>query len=154
MARKLVGPPPASLILSVQYGIAPTGLPSRRQIRSWVKIALHTDAQVTIRLVGRREARDLNRAFRRKDYATNVLTFVYSDGKPLCGDIVLCAPVIRQEAREQHKVPEAHVAHLVVHGVLHLQGYEHDNINNARVMEALESEIVLKLGYADPYKTG
>jgi probable rRNA maturation factor len=154
MALKPVRRPPAPLIISVQYGIGQTGLPSRRQIRSWASFALHTDAQLTIRLVGRREARKLNRAYRGKDYATNVLTFVYSDSKPLCGDIVICVPVISKEAREQGKIVEAHFAHLVVHGVLHLQGYDHDSIKDARVMETLESEIVLKLGYADPYKTG
>jgi len=154
MALKPVRPPPDALILSVQYGIAQTNLPSRRQIRSWASFALYTDAQLTIRLVGRREARKLNRAYRGKDYATNVLTFVYSASKPLCGDIVMCAPVIAKEAREQRKIVEAHFAHLVVHGVLHLQGYDHDNIKDARVMERLESEIVLKLGYADPYKAG
>jgi probable rRNA maturation factor len=154
MALKLVRRLPASLILSVQYGIAQNGLPSRQKIRSWAKSALHTDAQLTIRLVGRMEARELNRAFRGKDYATNVLTFVYSESKPLCGDIVLCAPVIGKEAREQRKIVEAHFAHLVVHGVLHLQGYDHDSGKDAKVMETLESEIVLRLGYADPYKTG
>jgi probable rRNA maturation factor len=154
MALKLVRPSPPSLILSVQYGVAQTGLPSRQQIRSWAKLALHTDAELTIRLVGRREARELNRAFRGKDYATNVLTFIYSESKPLHGDIVLCAPVIAKESREQRKTVEAHFAHLVVHGVLHLQGYDHDDIKDARFMETLESEIVLKLGYADPYITG
>jgi probable rRNA maturation factor len=154
MALKLVRRPAVSLILSVQYGIAQTGLPSRQQIRSWTKPALHTDAELTIRMVGRREARELNRAFRGKDYATNVLTFIYSENKPLHGDIVLCAPVIAKEAREQRKTVEAHFAHLVVHGVLHLQGYDHDNIKDANFMETLESEIVLKLGYADPYITG
>src|SRR3954468_16933742 len=147
-------PAAVSLILSVQYGIAQTGLPSRQQIRSWAKPALQTDAELTIRMVGRREARELNRAFRGKDYATNVLTFIYSENKPLHGDIVLCAPVIAKEAREQRKTVEAHFAHLVVHGVLHLQGYDHDNIKDANFMETLESEIVLKLGYADPYITG
>ena len=154
MAAKPVRQPPALLILSVQYAIAETCLPSRQRMRSWAKPALRTDAQVTIRLVGRREARKLNRAFRGKDYATNVLTFVYSDHEPLHGDIVLCAPVIAKEAREQRKTIDAHFAHLVVHGVLHLQGYDHDNLKDAEVMETLESEIVVKLGYADPYKTG
>ena len=154
MALKLLRPSPSLLKLSVQYGIAQTGLPSLRQIRSWAKSALRIEAQFTIRLVGRREARLLNRAFRGKDYATNVLTFVYSDRKPLQGDIVLCAPVIAKEARDQRKTLEAHFAHLVVHGVLHLQGYDHDDIKDAEVMETLESEIVRKLGYADPYETG
>jgi probable rRNA maturation factor len=150
--RKLVRKPPPALALSVQYGIANDSLPSRQRLRSWAKAALLTDAQVTLRLVGGREARALNRDFRAKDYATNVLTFAYHDSRPLAGDIVLCAPVIAKEARKQRKHIDAHFAHLVVHGMLHLQGYDHEKDNDARVMEALEAEIVVKLGYADPYK--
>jgi len=126
-------------------------LPSRQRLRSWAKAALLTDAQVTLRLVGGREGRALNRAFRGKDYATNVLTFAYRDVGPLSGDIVLCAPVIAMEAREQRKPIDAHYAHLVVHGMLHLQGYDHETSSDARVMETLEAEILVKLGYADPY---
>jgi len=151
--RKLVGHPPAVLTLSVQYGIANDGLPSRQRIRSWAKAALLTDAQVTLRLVGAREGRALNRNFRGKDHATNILTFAYPEIEPLSGDIVLCAPVIAKEARRQCKPIEAHYAHLVVHGMLHLQGYDHENGAQATVMESLEAEIVAKLGYADPYET-
>lgn len=151
--RKLVRNPPPVLTLSVQYAIANDTLPSRQRFRSWAKAALLTDAEVTLRLVGGREGRALNRDFRGKDYATNVLTFAYSDVEPLSGDIVLCAPVIAKEARKQCKPIEARYAHLVVHGMLHLQGYDHDNNNDARVMETLEAEIVVKLGYADPYET-
>jgi len=150
--RKLVRSAPTSLTLSVQYAIASARLPSRQRLRSWAKAALLTDAQVTLRVVGGREGRALNRNFRGKDYATNVLTFAYPDVKPLSGDIVLCAPVIAKEARMQRKPIEAHYAHLVVHGMLHLQGYDHDNRNDARVMETLEAEIVANLGYADPYE--
>ena len=103
--------------------------------------------------MSRREGRALNRDFRGKDHATNILTFAYPDNESLSGDIVLCAPVIAKEAREQRKPIEAHYAHLVVHGMLHLQGYDHENNNDARVMETREAEIVVKLGYADPYKT-
>jgi len=127
-------------------------LPSRQRLRSWAKAALLTNAQVTLRLVGGREGRTLNRNFRGKDYATNVLTFIYSGSEPLSGDIVLCAPVIAKEARAQHKPIEAHYAHLVVHGMLHLQGYDHESNDDAGVMEALEAEIVMKLGYASPYE--
>ena len=147
------GKPPPVLALSVQYGIASERLPSRQRLRSWAKSALLTDTQVTLRLVGGREARALNRYFRGKDYATNVLTFAYPDVASLSGDIVLCAPVIAREARAQHKPLDAHYAHLVVHGMLHLQGYDHESSNDARVMETLEAEIVAKLGYADPYET-
>ena len=155
MARagcKLARQPLAVLTLSVQYGIAIDRLPSRQRMRSWAKAALLSDAQVTLRLVGGREGRALNRDFRGKDYATNVLTFAYPDIEPLSGDIVLCAPVIAKEARRQHKPIEAHYAHLVVHGMLHLQGYDHENSSDATVMETLEAEIVVKLGYADPYR--
>ena len=145
--------PPPVLALSVQYCGANDALPSRQRMRSWAKAALLTDAQITLRLVGAREGRTLNRDFRGKDHATNVLTFAYPDIEPLSGDIVLCAPVIAKEARAQRKPIEAHSAHLVVHGMLHLQGYDHENNNDARVMETLEAEIVVKLGYADPYKT-
>ena len=151
--RKLLRKAPPVLMLSVQYGVANDRLPSRQRVRRWAKAALLTDAEVTLRLVGSREGRTLNRNFRGKDYATNVLTFAYPDIEPLSGDIVLCAPVIAKEAREQRKPIEAHYAHLVVHGMLHLQGYDHENNNDARAMETLEAEIVVKLGYADPYET-
>ena len=151
--RKLVRNPPTLLTFSVQYAIANDSLPSWQRLRSWARAALLTNAQVTLRVVGGREARALNREFRGKDHATNVLTFAYPDIEPLSGDIVLCAPVIARQAREQRKSIEAHYAHLVVHGMLHLQGYDHENKNDARVMETLEAEIVVKLGYADPYET-
>ena len=155
MARaglKPVRKPPAVLALSIQYGVAANGLPSRQRMRAWAKATLLTDAQVTLRLVGAREGRKLNRDFRGRDYATNVLTFAYPDIAPLSGDIVLCVPVVAQEARRQRKPVEAHYAHLVVHGMLHLQGFDHENNDDAMVMEALEAEIVMKLGYAHPYE--
>ena len=149
--RKPVRKPAAVLTLSVQFGVAGANLPSRQRMRVWAKAALLNDAQVTLRLVGTREGRKLNRDFRGKDYATNVLTFAYSDIAPLSGDIVLCAPVVALEARRQRKPLEAHYAHLVVHGMLHLQGFDHENNHDAGVMEGLEAEIVMKLGYAHPY---
>jgi probable rRNA maturation factor len=152
-ARKPARKPSCMLALSVQYGVARDRLPSRQRIKSWAKAALRTDAQVTLRLVGGREGRKLNRDFRGKDYATNVLTFAYPEIEPLSGDIVLCAPVIAREARMQRKPLEAHFAHLVVHGMLHLQGYDHENKADARVMETLEAEIVMQLGYAGPYES-
>jgi probable rRNA maturation factor len=150
---KLVRPGPGVLTLSVQYGVAKNRLPSPKQVRSWARAALLTDVRVTFRLVGAREGRKLNRDFRGRDCATNVLTFAYPDLEPLTGDIVLCAPVIAKEAVDQRKPIEAHYAHLVVHGMLHLQGYDHENSKDAAVMETLEAEIVVKLGYADPYQT-
>jgi probable rRNA maturation factor len=98
------------------------------------------------------EGRELNKNFRGKDYATNVLTFVYDDADPLYGDIVICAPVVEQEARAQHKELHAHYAHLAVHAALHLQGYDHENEADAVAMEGRETAIMQKLGYADPYQ--
>ncbi len=134
--------------------------PKKHRIRRWAQAALRRDAEVTIRLVGEEEGRALNRDFRGKDYATNVLTFVYGEGEhmpdesadaPLRGDLVLCVPVVVREAAAQGKVLEAHYAHLVVHGMLHLQGFDHESEADAAVMEALETEILGGLGHADPY---
>ncbi|MEW6313860.1 MAG: rRNA maturation RNase YbeY [Pseudomonadota bacterium] len=141
--------------LTVQYATTAGNLPQRAQLRRWARAALAREASVTLRIVGQAEGRRLNRDFRGKDYATNVLTFVYDDdappGAPLCGDIVLCAPVVAREARGRGIAPAAHYAHLVVHAMLHLQGYEHETDAEAAVMEKLESAIVTRLGYADPY---
>ncbi len=123
----------------------------KRQLRRWASAALVQDATVTLRIVGEPEGRRLNREFRGKDYATNVLTFAYPEQHPLAGDIVLCAPVVRQEAHAQGVDLTAHYAHLVVHGMLHLQGYDHERAAAAQIMESLESEIVTQLGYPDPY---
>lgn len=106
---------------------------------------------MTVRLVDAEEGRRLNREFRAKDYATNVLSFVYQQEFPCQGDLVLCVPVVNREAVEQGKSVEAHYAHLVVHGMLHLQGYDHENESDALVMEAVETHIMRKLGYTDPY---
>lgn len=117
------------------------------------------DAEVTLRFVDEDEGRRLNRDYRGKDYATNVLTFVYDSVSPpaphpsatLCGDIVLCARVIAREAREQGKPLADHCAHMVVHGMLHLQGYDHEHEGEATAMEAVESFILCRLGFPDPY---
>jgi probable rRNA maturation factor len=140
------------LELAVQYATRVRGLPSRTQVRRWARAALERSARVTVRLVGAGEARALNRNFRGRDYATNVLTFVMRDRPQLEGDLALCAPIIAREARAQRKSAAAHYAHLVVHGVLHLQGYDHESGADARVMERRESSIVARLGYPDPYK--
>ena len=112
---------------------------------------MRSDARVTVRLVGLVEGRALNRDYRGKDYATNVLTFVLDDGPPRSGDLALCAPVVAKEAREQKKDLMAHYAHLTVHGVLHLQGYEHGRGREAVEMEKLETRILKRLGFPDPY---
>ncbi len=139
------------LRLALQNPARSRSLPPAARFRRWARAALERDADITLRVVGEREGRRLNRDYRARDYATNVLTFVYAQGAPLSGDIVLCAPVVRREARDRGIAPEAHYAHLTVHGVLHLQGYDHLRRRDAEAMEALESRIVRKLGYADPY---
>ena len=140
-----------SFKLMVQYATNSTDAPTRPQFRRWVKAALMQEAEIVLRIVDEAEGCELNHQFRNKDYATNVLTFVYDDTQPLTGDIVLCAPVVSQEAQEQHKNLTAHYAHLTVHGILHLQGYDHIEEAEAVVMEQMETQILARLGYDDPY---
>jgi len=142
-----------ALSLAVQYAVKPEGVPTRHQFRKWVLTALAQDAEITLRLVGEQEGRELNRTYRGKDYATNVLTFPLVADPLLMGDIVLCAPVVEKEAAAQGKPLAAHYAHLTVHGVLHLQGYDHETEAEGDRMEAAETHILAKLGYADPYST-
>jgi len=146
------------LTLSVQY--ADTRLQesiTRPAIRKWVKAALLAPAELTIRFVDAAEGQTLNREYRGKDYATNVLTFAYNEGEevaddePTRADIILCTDVLQREAAEQKKTVEEHTAHLIVHGVLHAQGYDHEDDEEADEMESLETEILAELGYADPY---
>ena len=144
----------SALTLSVQYASSDADLPSRPQIRRCVRAALTEDAIVTVRFVGAIEGRALNAQFRHRDYATNVLTFVYDDDSPRTGDIVLCAPVVRREATEQHKPLAAHYAHLVVHGMLHLQGFDHERSADAAAMEARETAVLARLSLPDPYADG
>ena len=139
------------LSLTVQYAVAATAWPAAATLRRWARAALQRDAAVTVRFVGASEGRTLNAVFRGKDYATNVLTFVYDDTMPLAGDIVLCAPVVRREAKAEGKTLTDHCAHLVVHGMLHLQGLDHDTPRAARSMEARERAILATLGVPDPY---
>ena len=137
--------------LSVQYASNDVGLPERPQVRRWVRAALGVDATVTVRFVDAIEGRALNAEFRGRDYATNVLTFVYDDENPRAGDVVLCAPVVRREAAAQGKPLADHHAHLVVHGMLHLQGFDHERHADAAVMEARETAILAALGLPDPH---
>ncbi len=139
------------LALAVQYGVAAEGLPTRPQVRRWVQAALTENAEMTVRFVTEEEGQTLNRDYRGKDYATNVLSFVYTHA-PVCGDLVLCAPVVAKEAQQQNKSIVAHYAHLVVHGVLHLQGFDHETEDEAQIMEARERAIVMRLGFPDPYE--
>lgn len=140
------------LNLSVQYACNTDDLPSRALLRRWARAALDGGGQLTIRYVDADEGRGLNRDYRGKDYATNVLSFVYETEPLTVGDLVVCAPVVALEAGAQKKALEAHHAHLIVHGVLHLQGYDHEaGEESARIMEAREREILAALGYPDPY---
>ncbi len=139
------------LSLAVQYASAAQDVPTRAQFRRWIKAAQEGDVQISLRIVDAEEGQQLNRDFRGKDYATNVLTFVYDDETPLYADVVICAPVVAREAREQKKALIAHYAHLMVHAVLHLQGYDHETDRDAAHMERRETAILAKLGYPDPY---
>ncbi|MCL2876407.1 MAG: rRNA maturation RNase YbeY [Betaproteobacteria bacterium] len=135
--------------------------PKKHHVRRWAQAALLHNVEVTVRMVGEAEGRALNKNYRGKDYATNVLTFTYGGnkgekkgqgrGESVIGDLVLCVPVVAREASEQGKALDAHFAHLVVHGMLHLQGFGHKKKADAEVMEAREREILNTLGYADPY---
>lgn len=140
------------LSFAVQYAAAGNDLPPRPVLRRWASAALERDAEVTLRIVEADEGRRLNREFRGIDHATNVLSFVYDAGRgSVRGDIVLCAPVLRQEASAQDKALAAHCAHLLVHGMLHLQGYDHLRAAEAESMERREAAILATLGFADPY---
>jgi probable rRNA maturation factor len=139
------------LSLSVQYASKARKLPTRQQFRRWVKVALEQDVQIALRIVDEIEGRALNLSYRNKDYATNVLTFVYDDTDPLYGDVVICAPVVEREAKEQSKDLLAHYAHLTIHAALHLQGYDHEKKREAGKMEARETALMLKLRYPSPY---
>jgi len=140
------------LSLAVQYASTAQNLPTRAQLRRWVKAAVQRDAAMTLRIVDDAEGRELNKNYRGKDYATNVLTFVYGENEILTGDVVICAPIVEKEAHEQHKNLLAHYAHLAIHAALHLQGYDHENETDAAEMEALETRLMLKLRYPDPYQ--
>ncbi|WP_226468818.1 rRNA maturation RNase YbeY [Luteimonas panaciterrae] len=149
---------PIRLDVSVGYALPRAGLPAAVSFRRWVAAALAgriREADLAIRLVDAKEGRALNRHYRGKDYATNVLSFPAElpEGVklPLLGDLVLCAPVVAREAREQKKTLAAHYAHLTVHGTLHLLGWNHEDSREAECMEALEREILASLGIADPY---
>lgn len=146
------------LSLSVQYPDTRLAtVITRPKIRRWVQAALLAPAELTIRFVDAEEGRTLNRDYREKDYATNVLTFAYNEGEelsddePTRADIILCTDVLEKEAAEQKKSVEVHTAHLIVHGVLHAQGYDHMDDEEATEMEGLETEILATLGISDPY---
>jgi probable rRNA maturation factor len=143
--------------ITIQRASQIANIPNDRALRKWISAATNTvtkPVEITLRIVNVSEARNLNSAFRGKDYATNVLTFVYSEpkAKVLQGDIVLCTQILAREAREQGKPINAHYAHLVVHGVLHLAGFDHEIEKDAKKMEAREAKIVMELGFLHPYE--
>ncbi len=140
-----------ALSLTLQYAVNDPQLPTRPQFRRWVSAALEGSAEVTLRIVDLDEGRSLNREYRGKDSATNVLSFPYETRPAMAGDLVLCLPVVIKEAQAQGKTPEAHFAHMVVHGMLHLQGYDHEQDDAATLMEQKERDILANLGYPDPY---
>ena len=146
-----------SLSLSLQFGKFPdaalhrAALP-RHSVTRWIRHALASDAEITVRIVGTEEGQTLNRDYRGKDYATNVLTFDYTSAPVVTADLVLCAPVVAREAQENGKTLQAHYAHLLVHGTLHAQGWDHETSDeDAQEMEAYEAEILAGLGIANPY---
>jgi len=140
------------LQLSIQFADARhRALLPRHRVSRWVRAALSAPAQITVRIVGADEGRALNRDYRGKDDATNVLTFDYEHAPTVVADLVLCAPVVEAEAREQGIAVERHYAHLLVHGTLHAQGHEHEHDDEAAAMQAQESQILLALGWPDPY---
>jgi probable rRNA maturation factor len=147
---KLRAAPDLQLSLQQPDGRLRALLP-RHVVARWVRAALDGPAQIAVRIVGEEEGRRLNREFRSRDYATNVLTFDYARDPLVVADLVLCAPVLEREARESGVALVAHCAHLVVHGVLHARGFDHERAAQARVMEARESILLRTLGFDDPY---
>ena len=144
------------LTLSLQFGkfedvaLHRAALP-RHKVTRWLRAALQDDAEITVRIVDAKEGQALNRDYRKKDYATNVLTFDYTLEPQVTADLVLCAPVVAREAKEQNKTLQAHYAHLLIHGTLHALGYDHVRASDAKVMESLEIDILAEMGINDPY---
>lgn len=145
-------------VIDISIASRARDIPSPDQIRQWASAALpaRSNAELSVRVVGRPEMQQLNASYRGKDYATNVLSFPAELPPgielPLLGDIVICAAVVNREARQQHKPVAAHWAHMLVHGTLHLQGYDHENDADAHKMESREKRILARLGFADPYQ--
>jgi probable rRNA maturation factor len=150
-----------NLELELQIATQQDNIPSKESFASWTKAALREErdqAEVVIRLVDESEIQELNREYRNKDKPTNVLSFASNlpavVDSSLLGDLVICSSVVQHEAMEQGKSEEMHWAHMVVHGVLHLLGYDHQDDSNARTMEQLEREVMASIGFQDPYKVG
>jgi len=140
------------LTLELQIGAHGERVPGKNRIRRWARAALRGAGEITVRIVGSAEGRRLNSRYRGDNHATNVLSFLYgAPGGRVQGDVVLCAPVIAREARRQGKTLESHYAHMTVHAILHLLGYDHARRREAERMETLEKKVLAKLGYPDPY---
>ncbi|MGI9135218.1 MAG: rRNA maturation RNase YbeY [Rhodoferax sp.] len=146
-----------ALALSLQFAtradaVAHRAALPRQRVTRWIRHALAADGEITVRIVDEAEGRALNRDYRQKDYATNVLTFDYTQAPLVSADLVLCAPVVAREALAQGLSLQAHYAHLIVHGSLHAQGWDHETSSAAaRAMEAQEVKILARLGFANPY---
>ena len=138
-------------IIAIQDMVHTKPILKKTQCLKWLMYVVDKNAEITIRIVGNDESQNLNNIYRKKKYPTNVLSFLVDDEVRLIGDIVLCAPVIEKEALEQSKKLEAHYAHLIIHGALHLYGYDHENKKDADIMEAKEIKILTGLGYKNPY---
>jgi probable rRNA maturation factor len=144
------------LTLSLQFGKLKdadkhrAALP-RHKVTRWIRNTLEVDGEITVRIVDAEEGQTLNREYRQKDYATNVLTFDYTQEPVVTADLVLCAPVVAKEAKEQKKTLQEHYAHLIVHGTLHAQGWDHELDEDAQVMELRETDIMARLGFKNPY---
>ena len=138
-------------IIAIQDMVHTKPILKKTLCHKWLAPIIDQNAEITIRIVGNDESKNLNNMYRKKKYPTNVLSFLVDDEHHLIGDIVLCAPVIEKEASEQLKNLEAHYAHLIIHGALHLYGYDHENKKDAEIMEEKEIKILTKLGYKNPY---
>jgi len=138
-------------IIAIQDMVHTKPILKKTQCLKWLMSVVDKNAEITIRIVDNDESQNLNNIYRKKKYPTNVLSFLVDDEVHLIGDIVLCAPVIEKEALEQSKKLEAHYAHLIIHGALHLYGYDHENKKDADIMEAQEIKILTGLGYKNPY---
>ena len=155
-AKNKVNPP--KLKIDLQYASTAiestlSKIASPALIKKWVKSATPLGGVMTLRFVNATEGKKLNLAFRQKDYATNVLTFPYELSKnELVADIIFCLPVLQREAKEQDKLLKAHLAHLIVHGCLHAQGFDHEAAKDAQKMETLEIQTLQKMGFANPYQ--
>mgnify|MGYP001242590116 CR=1 FL=1 len=150
--QELIANKTARLNLEIQFAIEDSDLPSQKSMQQWAFSAISQDTVITIRIIDEPEGRTLNKQFCGKEYATNVLSFPYEMDSGLEGDIAICLPIVKKEAIQQNKTLHAHLAHLIIHGVLHIQGFTHDSCSNAKIMERKEKILLNRLGFENPYK--